>query len=876
MIENSLTREQQVAVLKEPSEILYGNLDRALQAGDFETVQLARDEVVDLRLWRTAADASPFPEFYNFFEVATRLNMTTMASQEKAQLRQEVSDRLFPIASALSPRVRDLYTSLIAELSGHATTTTFPITESQIAALKESGDLAVLQNPSISWSIKLNRMQTRVERELLGRKALDKRDRELTNENQKLPDNQNFVPPPETDESKPSMDETERLKEGEEAQAIWAIAPAYGGYYKQQSFDTWDSERNTWKQNKYVYESDSLPVKNHKDGNLVISAQIPFGQRTRIPTPYTHNVHLATEKGKLAESGIPQNFKIEKDQNNDYTILIQGTPGNSEDIEIELALADYKPLYGERPKQLLNMPATFSAETTAAIEEIKAKKHTNLGRARALRIYAMRHLDYSNDSSYNAVYENHPNGYIAAIDEFRKADCDVANTYFAALCTKLGIPVRLVTGHMVKGKDNQGNARITSGTGHAWSEIWDGENIWIRIDATPPGDPQQEEEEQKEQKYTPGDYGEGTEALMPSDIELAELEEKLSTLAENLSYSAEERQLAEATGVSPKEARAIVKEIKEAEQIRLPGGERVVDVMSQLFSLIIESRKVTALEYSGPVRKREGGENIEDIVAHKIGILAGDNDPVSRKKEDENIENNLVFDGFDIYFIGDKSGSMSQTVDGETKWSLQRKAEYLILSSLYRFEQNLQKLHVRLPSPLSVRTEAISFRGSDTIDVDKPLSNEFSAHDKVRLWKSLGNQGIGNGDVAALQSIHTEIEEELEEKGVEVDNRLRVVMACSDGMPDDTAGVHKMAEALGKLNSVVVGVGLTETASQVPIIFDTEFSRGDIARDIIDLPAIVARHVVLEAIKLFPDKAKPLYQKQIEQTLAKFERVGVA
>jgi len=100
---------------------------------------------------------------------------------------------------------------------------------------------------------------------------------------------------------------------------------------------------------------------------------------------------------------------------------------------------------------------------------------------------------------------------------------------------------------------------------------------------------------------------------------------------------------------------------------------------------------------------------------------------------------------------------------------------------------------------------------------------------------------------------------------------LRLVVACSDGGPDSPEGVRELAEKIGRLNAVVVGVGLTETAATVPIIYDTPYSRGDIARDINDLPALVAKHLVLEAVKLFPEKARESAKQIIEFSIAKFK-----
>lgn len=324
-------------------------------------------------------------------------------------------------------------------------------------------------------------------------------------------------------------------------------------------------------------------------------------------------------------------------------------------------------------------------------------------------------------------------------------------------------------------------------------------------------------------------------------------------------------------------ARQIVKEIQAAENTQLPSGERIVDVLSQLWNLISEARVIHRPEYTGPLRKREGGEEVDDIVAHKIGVAAGDVDPATRRKEAEQHKIEQVIREIQLRIVGDKSGSMSQTVEGESKWQLQRRAMYLILSSLDRAQKNLQRVAAKMGDPLAIQTEVISFRDAQTIDVDKPLSSEFTLADKVRLWHSLGEQGWGNGDVAALQHLYQEISEEQEVRTQQgkKDDILRVIIACSDGEPDSVQGVHKMAQALGELHTVIVGIGMTETAAKVPVIFDTEYSKGDFAKDMNDLPAIFAKHVVQQALHLFPEKTKQAYQRSLDAMLAKFTNVGL-
>lgn len=843
------------------------SIERAVHTDQFEVAQEALGEVRSLRSWRQASRQSSFSPFYNLTEAATILNRSGATPEDRAAM----AERLTQSATRLSPRVRDLYLGLLATVDPSAPhTPQFEMTQAQLDLLKNSGDLTALQDPSIPWDIKLNRMRTRIETELRGRRELDKRDKEQQKVEEEEAPEQPSSPPPNNDESKPSMDEMERLKEGEQASAIWTVTPAYGGYYKETTFDVWDKTRNVWK--KSIPSHTRIDIKSElpKDTGATITtitANLSGGSMVRIPIPYTRSLNDV--------AGLRMNeYILNRDENGDYLIGVD----NPKQVQLQLADNTDYTIAPTLPKQPLDMPATLTEATEAKLADINRSRKTTVDKTRAVASYAMRHLVYSNDSSYNVLYENNPDGYIGAIDQFKKADCDVANTYFAALCAKLGIQARHVVGHMVKGKDKAGNARITSGTGHAWTEIWDKENQkWVRIDATPPGDPNMEEDAQDNTAGgAPGDYGE-QEAIGPTDEELAKLEEKLESAAERLSYNQEERELAQAAGVDLKEARSIVKEIKEAEETKLPSGERVTDVLAQLWTLIARSRTTTTQEYTGPLRKREGGEYIEDIVAQAVGANTGEVDPATRQKEAEVPKEELIMSTLEVLIGGDKSGSMGQSVDGQVKWRLQRKAAYLILSSLDRAQKNLERVHSRLSTPLTVKTKMVSFRDGSTIDVDKPLSTEFTAQDKVQLWKSLGNQGSGNGDMALLTHYRDQIiaeEQEAQEQGKRSD-AMRVLFICSDGEPDNETGVRSIASEIGTYNTTVVGVGLTEAAAKVPIIFKTPTTRGDLARDINDLPAIIAKHVVMEGIKLIPPSKRSSYERSVANLLAKFNSTGV-
>lgn len=869
---------------REPAFASRGNIvdysqREALAGESYEDAALALNKVEALQNFRRSLRGRSFGGFYDIFEDITNINKAPLSDTEKGEQIKSLIDAMEEKAGKFSPRVADLYLAILSEARGESYEPNFEITRDKIVELKNNDDLRVLFGGDILWELKLNRIENRLQGYLAGVRALDKRDGREMNDDERKEREEKLKkaptrPPERRNESKPGMDEMERLKEGERAPVIWSIHPAYGGYYREQSLSVWDSKRNTWVEPAYEYSDVELTPLCEKENfkkrliNLTMRAEVVAGKWVSLPIPYTHGLH------KIETGGAEHH--IQQDQNGDIVVMAEGK-GKVEIIVVLSPKLDkiYGPLNPAKIKTP-DMPAAFSKETVEEMIKIKRDKRGDIARARALASFTRRHLTYSNESKYNSIYETHENGYFAAIDEHKKADCDVANTYFAALCAQLDVPVRHCVGHSVKGKDKAGASNIHSGTGHAWSEVWDKqENKWTRIDATSSGDPNLEEQV-GEGESSPGDYGE-QEAIRPSDEQLEELRQKLAERKEQLSYTKKERQLAEATGVELKEARQIVKEMRNAEQTRLPNGELVVDVLSRLFNAIVESRKTIAQEYTGPVRKSEGGESIENIVRHKISIMTGESDPVSREKPEQEEKEEKIIGGFDLYMIGDKSGSMASSVGEEELWKLQRRAEYLIFSSLYQFEQAIKRAGISKKEDMSVRTQGISFRGSgvEDIDLDKPLSGDFSAADKVKLWYSLTNQGGGNGDVAALSYILSQIQEEkarIKQSGQQ-DNRLRLIIACSDGNPDNPAQVQQLAEELGKLNAVVVGVGLTETAAAVPIIYNTPYSRGDIARDINDLPAIVAKHVVGEAIKFFPECTKESAKQIINGAIAKFKHL---
>ncbi len=858
----------------------------ALHGESPEEAEEALRQVIGIQESRKKLGKNQFASFYELFEDVTLIHRSRLSGEEKAQRIAKLVEEMAPRVARYSPRVADMYRAVLASIVGGTYVPQFELVQEKIIEMLEKGEIDLLLSPEASWDAKINCIEKGLERVLRGWRDLDAIDGNTMDDDvseerkkklKKLQNAPTTVQKRRT-KSKPSMDEMSRLKEGERVPAHWSISPPVGGYFREQSFSVWDSENNEWIEEKDATHGKLELIEETPDQkerfNTTMTANVTRGEWVGVPVTYTHGI-----SGIEIVDDADATYHLEIFENGDVMIMIDGE--GSVDIKIKLTPhreKKYGPLDTKKitsPK----MPANFLPETVAAMEGVQTEKKTKILRAWRLCSYTQGRLKYSNDSSFNTTYDNFEDGYFAGIDTHKQADCDVGNSYFAALCTQMNIPVRHVVGHSVSGKGESGGfSSINSGTGHAWTEVFDEKKKeWVRIDATSAGDRNLEDNGGPGGRRIPGDYG-SQEAQRQTDEELEALRKKLADHAEKLGYTKEERYLAHATGVELKEARQIVREIQAAESVRLPNGELVVDALSRIFNAIVESRKVLGEEYSGPLRKREGGEYIEDIVRHAIGVRAGESDPVSREKPTPEEQYEPIIGGFDLYIIGDKSGSMQSTVDGESLWVIQRRAMYLILSSLYRFEKAIQRAGISRKNSLSIQTQCISFRGDgkEDIDCDKPLSDVFSPEDKVRMWHSITQQGSGNGDVTALTQILTQIRnerEKIEKKGGK-DTRLRLVIACSDGGPDNPAHVRQRAEELGELNAVVVGLGLTETAQTVPMTYNTPHSHGEIVKDINDLPSVVAKYVVGEAIKLFPERARESAQQIIDASVAKFKHVN--
>lgn len=287
-----------------------------------------------------------------------------------------------------------------------------------------------------------------------------------------MPDEQSF-PPEHRKYISPSMDERKTGEEAKEKglQPVFTIEPPLQGYFREFIADRFNPDTVTWieENSDTSYVNRDVPIEHTMSGKIrgKIALPLPAGytvNTTSLKAPQPIFITFDNERGiTYFESTIPQEFSIGFGPDAHLHDRERPKPYHSEDIIIG-RLSD------ETEKFL------------RGVEWLPAGQ-----KAIAIATYVKTKLDYSNESRYNAIYKSCPEGYFQQIEQHKKADCDVANTYFAALCRRAKLPARLVVGHHVPGSKD-GKSHITHGTGHAWAEVFDGSR-WLTIDAQPEAPP---------------------------------------------------------------------------------------------------------------------------------------------------------------------------------------------------------------------------------------------------------------------------------------------------------------------------------------------------------------------------------------------------
>lgn len=312
------------------------------------------------------------------------------------------------------------------------------------------------------------------------------------------------IPPEDQDEYHTPESHPGESKEKVRTRPIFEIEPPLGGYYASGRKSYYDVDAKIWSKKKQTrqYKS-SISDKSHK-----ISGITTQGLKS-LPLPNGYALDAASLKAMGAQ------MEILRDQNGCFYIQSNGN-------------AKFSVEFGKDNQLFIGSPIP---EDTAPIyrgrlsdkteNQIQRSAGSVIQKAKQVQAYVLANHFYPGGGDLEKAgalqlklrQQSTGDNYLQNIDASEYLECYSSNTLGIAMMRKAGVPARLVIGHKVEGVID-GKSQITESTGHAWSEVWDGQN-WVRVDFTPAPKPEDKKDDDKkgEQKKESAEEAEdgGTE-----------------------------------------------------------------------------------------------------------------------------------------------------------------------------------------------------------------------------------------------------------------------------------------------------------------------------------------------------------------------------
>lgn len=693
----------------------------------------------------------------------------------------------------------------------------------------------LLKNPDIGFDQKLRWYHAQIEPRL---KWIIERAQKLTKETE-------LLPPDAQDTLDPSMDE---MSEGKEAptSGFYEVAPFYGGYYKGHTYEHFDTTTLQWQKAQKQAEqmSDPIDIADSSKRSMVGKFQLGKMQAVDLPYDFVIDPSSILENEQYSVSvfrGADGVWYIQTQAKENPVSKVSSwlrskvSPQMSSSVDLEFQIGKPKnklPSLVSEPLTQKSQPTQLPQEVLQKIQDAKTSSLDPLAKARILCGFVRNHLEYSNDSQYNAIYKQNPSQYFQSMWQNKKADCDVANTFAAEVLRQAGIPVRMVAGHYVKSPTQAGTALLHGGTGHAWLEVYDVQKqAWIRMDATPKGDPNMDEEEQEEDlnpdQNHEGDYGE-QEAEIMSDEELQELIEKLEQeerQREELNKTPEMR-FAEEANCTPEEARLVMEKIRKLRTLTDAKGNNVLQQAQKVWGEVVRKNQKERTIYAGPVTMREGTDLVDPVSAW-IDMKTGIDNPTGFEKPEKRIEIESTFGGFEVYIGADRSGSMNDIdpVSGLRKSEAQRDAVFLFVDSVMSNAIQAKRYEKKLKNPMPVRICVVGF-GSKT-EIILPLTDTWGPKEQIQLYRALDqNAGGTTPDHVALALLAQQIEqskiteESTKQKAKSKAWKMnRFVSMFADGGSDDASKVRQQLTDMRDEGIDVFGFGVTQSGRAMEAVY---------------------------------------------------------
>lgn len=666
---------------------------------------------------------------------------------------------------------------------------------------REVSSMDALLSPDLSFSSKASWFEARFlpRLEFLERQEQAKKQKEVPEEvEEPQPPTESTPPSPTPPQSEDEYEQHRgREEKSEAADPLFIIDPGQSGYWETNSYDVVDE--TTGRQSK----SPTLRIKT-----ALSSTTQTFVDDTQRKVKGVSGINLfdlpLTPGFQMTQEGL----STLKSQGMEIFIDAEGhlniRSPNDQSFEAQIAMTR-APLSQRVSAKDEVTTLQFPPEIDAELGRIRAVSADSLEKLQNWIEFIQTNFKYPPDDQVEAMYQavDRSGSRLEALVNGKLLDCYLAREIFIAGIKRLSVPDlewRAAVGHYVAGVKKDGTSHLHDGNRHAWVKIRTGKNNeWIIFDPTPPGDPIHKGEGSMDEfdQFSP-------EPLSEQDLEQLTKEAKTKE-DKNIKKTTEDQYLlkfASDAGVPPEEARQILAELQQADQLKDREGRSIAARLDEQFNRIIETYTVQRQETAGMVEMSRG-QDLEDPVSALVDIRAGNLDPLGFNKKRVIEEKEEQYGGLDLEIIGDGSGSMAQPAGGsEAKYITQRKMSYLLHRRLHRFSQKATRRQMRLTTPLKIRSSQYIFRGNK-IEVVKPLTDEFTPPQMAVLWKKSA-ENIGGGTPAhlglraVLDRIPPDERQLLQDKKL-----LKVVALISDGGYDDSGRAQQLIDQLRALNVVV-------------------------------------------------------------------------
>lgn len=611
---------------------------------------------------------------------------------------------------------------------------------------KEVNIFSLLRSPDVSFDDKTAFYQSEIENRLGWLRGEDGVDMA---EYQETASSIDVQASEESEEYTPHRAPQQESGEGEPQEAAALVYPFYGGYYLNQLFDTYNPTTLTWRQSRRDWDDGVPDVKLPPENSRVYRSAVSGGGRVCIEVPDGWGVDART---LMWVSDTPPDSHLIVDQDGRVNVSIAGESEKSYAFTISIGKSSHPQSFFRKENELHEIvPDRFPTELNDFAREVIGAKLPTIAKARKITSHIRSHLEYDQDMQWEAIYKADPAAYFEKIWEHKKAKCDEANTLAARLLTSLGFEVRFAGGHSVRTKSPKGEAMLTSQNGHAWMYVWDeAGKKWARLDATPKGDPNVDEEQQNEE-LGEGDYGGEGEAELMTEEELQKEMEKIEKESEKETAEPPEVTFAHEAGTTPEEAKHVLDLIARVRQ----DHRGVLQEASKYWQTVVRRHVVEMREYRGPVRQSEG-DILEELVDARIDVRTGETDPTGWAKEARKRKEYGEFGGFEVYIAADQSSSMEDLVNGIKKSDAQRDMVFLLVDSIMSAAAKVQEKGMQITQALPVKV-CVAVFGAET-EVVLPTTDTWGPSEQIRLYRALDRcAGGSTPDDRALEMIEDQI-----------------------------------------------------------------------------------------------------------------------